>query len=166
MTPAERRIAALEAGADRAERSAALTARIEADREARFEADAAAAVEGLTEKPSARPWRSWCCRACRCTLYAALIDAPDPEATDCISVVLAMAHHPPLLYGMTLAAGFDTLADVGKLLAAQVAEYRSTAERAGVPAEAMPALVAIATCDRVPLSELLEEASPKDGQHE
>ena len=60
---------------------------------------------------------------------------------------------------MTLAAGFDTLADVGKLLAAQVAEYRSTAERAGVPAEAMPALVAIATCDRVPLSELLEAAA-------
>ena len=96
MTPAERRIAALEAGADRAERSAALTARIEADREARFEADAAAAVEGLTAAE-----RSALAFVVLPRLpvhaYAALIDAPDPEATDCISVVLAMAHHPPLL---------------------------------------------------------------------
>ena len=165
MTPAERRIAALEAGADRAERSAALTARIEADREARFEADAAAAVEGLTEKER-EVLAFVVLPRLPVHVYAALIDDPDPEATDCISVALAMAHHPPLLYGMTRAAGFDTLADVGKLLAAQVAEYRSTAERAGVSAEAMPTLVAIATCDRVPLSELLEEASPKDGQHE
>ena len=34
---------------------------------------------------------------------------------------------------MTLAAGFETLADVAKLRALQVIEHRDTAERAGVP---------------------------------
>ena len=164
MTPAERRLADLEARADNAERNAALVARIEAEREAkreaRLDAAAAAAVEGLDDNERMGLAFVVLTRL-PVHVYAALIDVPDPESSDppdCASTAFAMAHHAPLLYGMTLAAGFETLADVAKLRALQVIEHRDTAERAGVPAECMPVFVAMAMCDQTSLDEILEVA--------
>ena len=157
MTPAERRLADLEARADNAERNAALVARIEADREARAEAEAAAFVEGLDENERMELAFVVLTRL-PVYLYAALADNATVDEEGSVHIAFAMAHHAPLLHGMTLVAGFETLADVATLRDAQVIEHRDTAERAGVAPEGMPMFVAMATCDRTSLDEILEVA--------